>query len=191
MKKLCILTLLVAVAGMASAQSIALGLKGGLNYAQLGGTDFKDSRTGFHGGAFFQAKVSKFAIQPEVLFSAQGATFDAGPGDDIRTKIDYVNVPIILKTYLIAGLNLQLGPQFGFVMGKKLDGNGDGISKDDIKDKDISLALGAGWDLPLGLSIDARYNLGLTEITENDNLAAARNQVFQISVGYKLFKLGK
>jgi hypothetical protein len=135
--------------------------------------------------------VSKFAIQPEVIFSAQGATFDAGPGDDIRTKINYVNVPIILKTYLVAGLNLQLGPQFGFVMGKELDGNGDGINKDDIKDKDLSLALGAGWDLPFGLSVDARYNLGLSEITDNAALNSAKNQVFQISVGYKLFKLGK
>jgi len=41
------------------------------------------------------------------------------------------------------------------------------------------------------ITIDARYNLGLTKIEDNASLAQTKNQVFQISVGYKLFKFGK
>jgi hypothetical protein len=51
--------------------------------------------------------------------------------------------------------------------------------------------MGIGWDLPMRLSIDARYNLGLTQIEDDASIEATKNQVFQISVGYKLIKFGK
>jgi len=104
-----------------------------------------------------------------------------------------MNIPVILKLYLIGGLNLQAGPQFGFVMSAEqenpLTGNFEDI-KDDLKSSDISAGLGLGFDAPFGLTIDARYNLGLSEI--NDAQAQAiKNQVFQLSLGFKLIKLGK
>jgi hypothetical protein len=60
---------------------------------------------------------------------------------------------------------------------------------DKLKGSDISAALGLGWDAPFGLSIDARYNLGLTKL--NEGQSEIKNQVIQISLGYKLFKFGK
>jgi hypothetical protein len=63
---------------------------------------------------------------------------------------------------------------------------------DKLKGSDISAALGLGWDAPFGLSIDARYNLGLSKINEGTSTSAEiKNQVIQISLGYKLFKFGK
>jgi hypothetical protein len=63
--------------------------------------------------------------------------------------------------------------------------------KEEVKKYDLSAALGAGWDLPFGLTLDARYNLGLSKINDNEADPSAKNQVFQVSVGYKIFKLGK
>jgi hypothetical protein len=95
------------------------------------------------------------------------------------------------------GLNLQLGPQFGFLTTAESDYNP--ISgaqtttdlKEYYKNSDVSIGMGIGWDLPMKLSIDARYNLGVTEIEDNASLSQTKNQVFQISLGYKLFKFGK
>jgi hypothetical protein len=56
---------------------------------------------------------------------------------------------------------------------------------------DLSAALGLGWDLPFGLTIDARYNLGLSDISDFEGSETAKNQVFQLSVGFKLIKFGK
>jgi hypothetical protein len=94
-----------------------------------------------------------------------------------------------VKLYTIAGINLQVGPQFGFLSRAEFD---DKDIKSSVKNSDVRLALGAGWDLPFGLKIDARYNLGLTKIDDDPaRFSNVKNQVFQVSVGYTLFKLGK
>jgi hypothetical protein len=49
------------------------------------------------------------------------------------------------------------------------------------------VAFGIGADLPVGLTLAARYNLGLTDIAEENQGEAVKNGVIQISVGYKLF----
>ncbi len=62
--------------------------------------------------------------------------------------------------------------------------------KDSFKNSDTSLALGVGWELPMRLTVDARYNLGLSDISDDPAFDTIKNQVWQISVGYKLFKFG-
>lgn len=192
---------IVSVASHAQVQ-VALGLKAGPNFASIdtkasAGQNYK-SRTGFHAGAFALFKITKFAIQPEILFSQQGSkiTFQ---GQDLEQNYSYINIPIMLKLYLIGGLNLQAGPQIGFVSSAKEDRFNEisgQIEKDVdvkglIKGNDFSLGLGAGWDLPFGLTVDARYNLGLSKINDTPQSTEAKNQVFQVSLGYKFIKLGK
>ncbi|MGE0588137.1 MAG: outer membrane beta-barrel protein, partial [Cyclobacteriaceae bacterium] len=107
----------------------------------------------------------------------------------------YINIPIILKLYLVAGLNLQAGPQFGFTTTSEIKETIGGVSTTtDIKDElnkksDTSIALGAGWDLPFGLTIDARYNIGVSDFSYSG--VDFKNKVIQVSLGYKLIKLGK
>ncbi|MCS6974760.1 MAG: PorT family protein [Cyclobacteriaceae bacterium] len=174
-----------------SQAQFALGLKGGLNFAKFDATDVSGSlknKTGFNGGAFALIKLTKIGIQPELLFSQQGSKFEFD-GNNIDNNFDYINIPVILKLYTVAGINIQAGPQFGFLTRAEIDGSN---VKDSFKGSDLSLALGMGWDLPFGLTFDARYNLGLTKIDESDpGFDAVKNQVIQLSVGYKIFKFGK
>ena len=116
---------------------------------------------------------------------------DANP--EIRTQ--YINVPVLAKFYIADGFNLQAGPQIGFLTGADLkgeDGNKVDIS-DSIKSTDFGILLGAGYKMPMGLTIDARYNLGLSNIydgatdevgglSSNDKL---KNGVFQVGLGYQ------
>ena len=177
----------------------SLGLKAGANFASIQVKDAKatwDNKTGFHGGAFALFKFTMFAVQSEIIFSQQGSTVTYN-SQDYKANFSYVNVPIIAKLYLPGGLNFQLGPQFGFLTGAQSDYDpisgtpGDTDLKDYYKNSDVSLGMGIGWDLPMKLTIDARYNLGLTDIDDNGSLEATKNQVFQLSVGYKLFKFGR
>lgn len=200
MKRIVILFAVLAVAATASAQiQFAVGVKGGPNFANL---DVKDpaatykNRSGWHGGAFALFKFTKIGIQPEILFSQQGSTIKFN-SQNLKANYSYINIPIILKLYTIAGINLQAGPQFGFL--SKAESSYDPITqtptslqdvKSAYKKSDVSLALGAGWDLPFGLTIDARYNLGLVKVN-NDDAFQTKNQVWQVSVGYKLIKIGK
>lgn len=207
--RILLLTLVLTVCStlaMAQAQ-VAFGLKAGPNFANINtdasaGENYKN-RTGFHGGAFALIKVTKLGIQPEIIFSQQGSTVEIN-SQNFESNFSYLNIPIILKLYTIAGINLQAGPQFGFVTNAESpiqdQLNPGSYTLADVKDKarssDVGAAFGVGWDLPFGLTIDARYNMGLSKMFESDNqlppsTADARNQVFQVSLGYKLIKLGK
>lgn len=180
---------------------VSLGVKGGPNFASINkdasaGENFKN-RSGIHAGAFGLIKVSKVGIQPEILFSQQGSLRETPSGDELKKTLNYVNVPVMLKLYLAAGLNLQAGPQFGFVTTAKdeIIDQANNISSVDIKDQvnntDIGVSFGVGWDLPFGLTLDGRYNLGLSNINDANGGSDYSNRVFQISIGYKFIKLGK
>jgi hypothetical protein len=194
MKKILI-TLLFAGASLYSFSQteFALGIKAGPNFANINtdaspGENYK-ARTGFHLGAFALIKGKKVGFQPEILFSQQGSKVEYSGSPDVKTNFSYMNIPLILKLYTIAGINLQIGPQIGFLTSAKYDVPGNTQdAKDDFKSTDFSLALGAGWDLPFGLTIDGRYNLGLSDIRSGASEPTVKNQVWQFSLGYKLFK---
>lgn len=199
-KILLVVLISAAFVNQAQAQAqFAVGIKGGPNFANLDvnssvSNNYKN-RTGFHAGAFALIKLTKIGIQPELLFSRQGSNFQFNSSDG-EANFDYINIPIILKLYTVAGINLQMGPQFGFLSGGEIKNTINGITsvqdaKDAYKASDFSLALGAGWDLPFGLTLDARYNLGLSKINDGANAPESKNQVFQISAGFKILKLGK
>lgn len=201
LKLILLSSFLTVFAWQAQAQvEVSLGVKGGANFASVNVSDAQatwDNKTGFHGGAFGLIKITKIGIQPELIFSQQGSKVRFN-SQDFNANFSYLNVPVLLKLYLAAGLNLQLGPQFGFLTSAESDynpvtntpQNGTDL-KSFYKNSDLSVAMGVGWDLPLGITLDARYNLGVKEIQDSPSMQAAKNQVFQLSVGYKLIKLGK
>jgi len=178
--KLIIVLLFVSTATFAQ---FGLGIKGGLNFANLN-IDDANNRTGFHFGAFAHVPISKnIGIQPEVLFSSQGAEIS-----DTKVNLNYVNVPILLRLKLIEVLNVHFGPQFGFAT--KAEEDGEDIL-DNIKNSDFSLAFGAGLNLPLGLEAGARYNLGVSKISDSGvTFEGAKQRVFQIYVAWRLLGRG-
>jgi hypothetical protein len=195
MKKniIVIVTMLLIGSAAYSQAQLAIGIKGGLNFANLSSSSASAayaSRTGYHAGAFLLVKLSKIGIQPEILFSRQGSTIGG-----LDASFDYVNIPVVLKLYTVAGINLQVGPQFGFVSGAQGPLTVNGITtvqdvSNRLKGFDLSAALGLGWDAPFGLTFDARYNLGLSKVNDTGS-DDVKNQVIQVSVGFKLIKLGK
>ncbi len=188
-----------------SQAQFAIGIKAGPNFANIdtksSASENYKSRAGFHGGAFVLIKASKIGIQPEVIFSQQGSKVKIN-SRNFESNFSYVNIPIILKLYTVAGINIQAGPQFGFVTNAETPVqdqlNPGSYKMEDVKDKmkssDFTVALGLGWDLPFGLTVDARYNMGVSKLFKDaptQPTEDAKNQVFQLSVGYKLIKLGK
>ncbi len=216
MKKIRIILIAVLSLFMMNAYGqvqVAIGVKGGLNFASLNGVSSAstawNNSTGYHAGGYFLFKFTKIGIQPEILFSKQGHDFSF-QGSKGVSNFDYINIPVMLKLYLVGGLNLQAGPQFGFLSSAK----GDVINsvnntltpsqdlKNFVKTTDFSVGVGLGWDLPFGLNLTARYNIGASDINKYTGstvpgavasslgTASAKNQVFQFSVGYRLFKIG-
>ncbi|HZH70094.1 MAG TPA: porin family protein [Flavobacteriaceae bacterium] len=172
MKKLILGVFAVFFAITSYAQGIDFGIKAGANFSTLTDATGLKNKTGFHGGVFLGLKFNdKIALQPELLYSQQGAEFDMG-----KVDLNYINVPVIVKYYLVQGLNIQLGPQFGFVVD-------DNISNAifEAEDFDVSGVVGAGYDFPFGIRLDARYNFGFTDVVKD---TGSKNGVFSIALGY-------
>jgi hypothetical protein len=206
MKKIILTVLVIFAFGFANAQKAQFGIKGGLNISNFSGdtqgVDFK-SRVGFNAGVFAAIKLAeKITLQPEILFSTQGAEAenvevfvdDMLFTGDIKFNLSYINVPVMLKYYAADKFNLEAGPQIGFLTSAKTSTKMDGYSQtfdDDAKDYfesvDFGLNFGAGYDFTKNISAGIRYNLGLSNIlkTEPGDNSKSENSVFSLSVGYK------
>lgn len=200
MKKVILSSLLGLFAFMgANAQAdsdlVQIGVKGGVNFSTVAGDDFDspDSRTSFNAGVVAEVPFSdRFSIQPEVLYSGQG--FDvqeidqdnfADTDENIEYQLDYIQVPVLAKIYLIKGLNVQAGPQIGFKINEEIDyqPNDDAgdLDLDETEDIDISLAAGVEYKFDGGFFVQGRYNYGFTELIKDYDV---HNSVFQVGVGF-------
>ncbi|HEX8574799.1 MAG TPA: porin family protein [Flavobacterium sp.] len=172
MKKIILLS--VFLLGITSqAQLIKFGVKAGANFANLESEINTDNITSYHLGAVLEAKILPgFAIQPELMYSSQGATIER---EDF--KLDYISVPVLGKFYLIPGkVALEAGPQFSFLV------NEDTPVFYKSKSFDFAILGGASVNITNDFFAQARYVIGLTDITKNSD---AKNRVFQLSVGYR------
>ena len=77
------------------------GIKGGYNLASVNfdGNGETDQRHGFHVGFYGESFISdSFSIQPELMYSQQGYQIKNG-NTTFTQKLDYINLPIMLKAY--------------------------------------------------------------------------------------------
>ncbi|WP_333694398.1 porin family protein [Flavobacterium sp.] len=162
----------------ANAQMVKFGVKAGANFASLDGDDLSglDTYTSFHFGAIVEFKIfENFSIQPELLYSSQGAKVNSVALNDIN--YNYITVPALAKFYLISNkLSLEAGPQFSFLI--------DDNVKDQFETKsfDFGAVGGLGFQITENIFAQARYVVGLTD-TSSD--AEIKNRVIQVSLGYR------
>ncbi len=135
-------------------------------------------------GVFARVSIlDKLALQPELLYSLQGAKGDVEVGD-VKIKTNYILVPVMFKFYPVMGFNFQAGPQIGFLT--KAETVGEDI-KDYMNKMDFAFNIGAGYDTDFGVGIDARYSIGLTNVLDDEDLFGdnkAQNGVFSVALSY-------
>ncbi|WP_010421878.1 porin family protein [Anaerophaga thermohalophila] len=210
MKKLffiaAVMLLCVSTASFAQAK---FGVKAGLNIASLSGDDAEDldSRLAPFFGGFVNISFSdKLSFQPELLYSMKGAKYSDSGSESIggitynyeeesKVKLNYLDIPLMLKINLGSGFNLQAGPQIGLLLSAEEEfeytASGGDMNesesettdiKDDLKGMNFGLNVGAGYDFG-SLGVDIRYSLGLSNIADYDD-GDLKSNAFQIGVSY-------
>jgi len=169
------------------AQNASFGIKGGLNVSTLSDkNDELGSRIGYHAGLLAHIHINpQWAIQPEIVYSSQGAKYTVTDGEHLLA-LNYVNIPLQLQYMFNNGFRLQTGPQVGFLTGvnDKRDGTEtNNFTSDDFKSVDFAWTAGLGYLTQSGLGVDARYNFGLSNINDVGD-AERRNNVFQVGLFY-------
>jgi Outer membrane protein beta-barrel domain len=164
------------------------GLKTGVNITNLKGDDAEgyEALARFYGGAFVQLNLNReLSFQPEVLYSAQGGKYEAG-ATTYRLRLNYLNIPLLIKYTSSSGFFGATGPQVGFLIGSKVKtGDITVDAEDTFESTDVSWAFGLGYMFNGQVGLEGRYNLGLTKIVE-DNSSEVQNSVFQVGIIYKL-----
>lgn len=192
MKRFLLVALLFSFGYIATAQHPHWGLKGGINVANLAIDEGNnpDSKIGIHLGGLAHIHLSDhFALQPELMYSNQGWKRTSG-NTDYKTKLHYLNLPVLLQFMTGSGFRLQTGPQLGVLMSARYKVNDTETDIDDsYETPDFSWSFGASYVTMKGLGFDARYNHGITNINDQPG-ADFRNRVFQFGVFYQ-FKVSE
>lgn len=172
MKKIFVLSALAFMTFSLQAQ-IKVGIKAGANLSSFLGSDAKFDgispkyKAGFAGGGLVNLKLGEqFSLQPEVLFSMDGAKY-SDDGESMNYNVNYINIPVLAQYNHSSGFYAETGPQLGLLASAKMAYDGNSVSvKDSFKKINFSWGLGAGYQLSNGLGIGARYNLGLSNILD-------------------------
>lgn len=190
------------------AQESHIGVKGGLNYSSIVGdlTDGLKFRFSGHGGIFIEIDFSdKFKLQPELLYSSQGFQYSTdldaiqnggstGEENDFRTNVqlNFITIPILGKFALNDRLDLEFGPQFGFLLNqvtkiKDLDQNINAERRSSISGDfqlDYGAAVGLGLQLNDSFSVSPRFYVGLRNRLNALQGAQNYNVSIQLSLNY-------
>ena len=169
---------------------IAIGPKAGINISNLSGLSTNEikakSLVGFHLGGYVAFRFGNIAIQPELLYSTQGAKIDSVGGSE-NLKLNYFNIPVMLKYITNSGFYLETGPQLGFRTSAKF---GSKDVKETVKSSDFSWDVGLGYQKN-GLGLGARYCVGISKLGDAESVNIEdidyKNGVLQFSISFALF----
>lgn len=224
--------LLGSTSSFGQAKGFAFGVKGGVNLSKLtmgsvlttrydangnpylayNGQEVRDniqqsfdSRTGFAGGVYARFGKHLF-IQPEVLVSTKGGTFDIVRNDsdspttqNVDVRFSSIDVPILIG--LKGGpFRINAGPMASFRIGDNqrlkdaFRQYTSGSLNDALSQAVYGYQLGAGLDI-LGLSIDVRREGTFTDVatfrvnnqqTGSSSTIRQKLSSWQVTVGIKI-----
>ncbi len=192
-----IVSLLIVFLCVSAAQAQRLGFGGKIsaNMTKIDGVKFNDGyELNYQLGVFGEIDITdNWGIQPEILFSQTTSKVDSGfnsvynniPGMLIQrdVKLNYLNIPILLRINAGKLLTFHVGPQFSILVNhdENLLENG----KAAFKSGDLAAVLGAQLNISK-LRVFGRYNIGLANISDVDNPNKWKQQQIQLGVGIRI-----
>lgn len=193
---LFVLLAVVLITVLPAKAQVGFGIKGGVNLTTLNIEDPElsyNSRAGYHAGVFLRGRFDKVGIQPELLLFTQNGDIESSIFGTAQERFTYLSIPVILKFYPVGGFNLQVGPQFGFLLDGEREydtflGSGSQDITEYYKESDVSVSLGGGYDFDFGLGLDVRYNIGIKDINDAANGEEARSRIFLVSLGWNFLR---
>ena len=198
MKKLALIVLVTLSSLSVYAQKNGIGIKGGLSSTQVNfeGEQLvpSDAQMGYHLGVFARFGGIGFFVQPEVLFTQTRGQFleisslSSIPPINYEAKFNRLDVPVMAGFRMLKVIRIMAGPIASFNIDSSLKDAGTTVQNIDFKKATLGYQTGVGVDLG-NLSIEGKYEGGLSKFTENVGSYTADNRLNQwvLSVGFKLF----
>ena len=197
-----------------NSPKIEFGLEGGANFSTISNLESAKNRTDFNLGFYFDfmLKNPAWAINTGVIvksslganglpvYSLNNVELDnAFEGGHVDRKINYFNVPIMIKYKFDNNIYVKAGTQLGLLskandeFKNDYDGN-DLVYKNNIRDKihviDAGLAIGAGYRLMggNGMNLGINYYYGLVPVMKGDASPNQYHRSFYVTAGIPIGK---
>lgn len=176
MKKRIIIILLLVILPVASlAQGFYGGIRGGLNFTTVTKTSDAFGRTRGNVGGFIGFQFSTVAaIQAEAMYSFQGAKIN-----DLKLNLDYIKIPVMVKLYLIGGLNIEGGVSFNLLTSALIDGS----PARGYGGFDFSIPVGVAYQLGKHFELGVRYDISLAKYNPQ---TTGSNSVWSLNLAVRL-----
>ena len=122
-------------------------------------------------------------ISAGMNYAMQGWRLDY-PDRSVLTRLNYLNFPVMANIYVVKGLSLKTGAQFGWLLNAKDRVDDVNIDiKDDCNGFSFAIPLGIAYEFD-NFVFDARYNFALSNVINKVN-ERKRSQLIQLTFGYK------
>jgi len=181
MKKIFFALFFIAGFSQLNAQvTFKPGIRGGLNLSSITQSrgDFKPD---FYLGGLGEIKLTKrYALQPEIIYSRQGANkitteyYDYNTGyyvdNQKDVELNYISLAVINKFYIVEGFHALVGPTLDFLIDDNL------VYRE--TDVDLGINLGFGYTTPSGFTFEARFKKGIVDVLESEYYQSGSDELF-------------
>ena len=198
---------------------VNFSIKGGLSSASVRGDaadnlqnllDFTNgritttNRTGVFAGISANMPLSDvFSVEPGIYYTQKGYQLNGelgikgieflGASAKAILQSDYIDIPVLLKANVGAGLQIFAGPQLSYLSSAKLRTSA-GLLGFNILNKtfdatnqynkwDAAVTGGVAYQFDNGLNLNVSYDHGLSKIDANQNLSAY-NKALKVGIGF-------
>lgn len=219
MKNIHSLIIILVFTTYCTKAQLRVGFKAGVNLSSIQGSGYTDPDQKLFmgldiGGLVNYSINQKFSLQPELFFSQEGTQWKSADYDQ-KNRLNYLNIPLLVQYSTPSGFFAQTGPQMGLLVSAKMkykenrsaggivevasqdEENPDGlkIQKVNIKNSyarsPVSWVFGAGYIHESGFGINARYNIGLSNILMKTSVTSIHSRIFNIGITYMLHQIKK
>jgi opacity protein-like surface antigen len=183
MKKIFTILTVVALTTTISSAQVQWGATVGLNMANVsysGSGDMDtDMRLGIRLGVTADITLSDaMSLNTGLIYSVKGFSNEVEVFNyssynvskvDADVSFNYLEIPLHVSFAVSDVVSLKAGPYLGIFMGgtQTLDGDSESMDDDGFNAMDIGLTLGTSFNVSEVISIDAGYQMGLTQLDED------------------------
>ena len=139
------------------------------------------NRIGYQIGIIAQEEISnKIYVRSELFYSLKGYRFNDDQGSIV--SYNYINLPILVGYKLSTRFSVFLGPQLGILgpvyFKSENSKRSENIAKRiDFNKVDVGIGAGVNYSITPRISVDLRYDYGLTNILVADFTDMSGNKV--------------
>ena len=171
-----------------------LGYKLGLNISTIKNAvsgDKYNSHVSINTGLIADYEINKKCfLRAEILVSKKGFSNLLIPSGTTAHQLNYISVPVLFGYSPFKKISLLIGPEFNYLISAySKAGSTKTEETNNFQKFDLGLDAGVSYNFYKVLSLELRYNYGLSKIIKqipnSGYPGSGNNRVFQINLAYK------